>query len=202
MALTNTTLAAACGRDDTTIRVTSATGFADKQLIRIDVEVMAQAGTPTTTSPTVIPVRRGLEGTAQLAHGILANVATGLTTDFPNPPPGQVTALAPGAGRRTIGADTTIATADLPAGETVYVITKASAAAITLGNPSKAQDGLRVTFRSATAAAHVITYTAGIYGDTTSSDVLTFAAKNGASVTLEANGGGWGAIALANVTAA
>jgi hypothetical protein len=202
MALTNTTLAAACGLNDTTIRVTSATGFADKQLIRIDAEIMAQAGTPSTTSPTVIPVRRGLEGTAQLAHGILANVATGLVTDFPVPPPGQVAALAPDGGRRTLGVDTTLNTADFPAGQTTYVITKATAAAITLGAPSKAQDGLRITFLSGTAAAHTVTYAAGFYGDTTASDVATFAAKVGASMTLEAQAGAWGPLALANVTAA
>ena len=202
MALSNTTLAAACGRDDTTIRVTAATGFADKQLIRIDAEVMAQAGTPTTTSPTVIAVRRGIEGTAAATHGILANVATGLASDFPSPPPGQITALAPGDGRRTLGVDTTLATADLPAGATTYVITKATAAAITLGAPSKAQDGLRVTFLSSTAAAHTVTYATGYYGDAGSSDIATFAAKVGASMTLEANAGTWGVIALGNVTIA
>jgi hypothetical protein len=202
MALTTTTLAAACGRDDVTIKVTSATGFADKQLIRVDAEIMAQAGTPSTTSPTSIPVRRGIDGTAQLAHGILANVATGLVTDFPVPPPGQIAAIAPDAGRRTLGVDTTLNTADFPPGPSTYVITKATAAAITLGAPSKAQDGLRVTFLSGTAAAHTVTYAAGFYGDTTASDIATFAAKVGASMTLEAQAGAWGPLALTNVTAA
>jgi hypothetical protein len=202
MALTTTTLAAATGRDDTTIRVTAATGFADKQLIRIDAELMAQAGTPSTTSPTVIPVRRGLDGSAQVAHGILANVATGLVSDFPASPPGQIPLLAPDHGRRTLGVDTTIATADLPLGQTTYVITKATAAAITLGAPSKAQDGLRVTFLSGTAAAHTVTYAAGFYGDAGSSDIATFAAKVGASMTIEAHAGAWGVLALGNVTIA
>ena len=202
MALTNTTLAAACGVSDTTIRVTAATGFADKQIIRVDAELLAQAGTPSTTSPTVIPVRRGLDGTAAAAHGILANVATGLASDFPAPPPGQIVALAPGDGRRTLGVDTTLATADFPAGPTTIVLTKATAAAITLGAPSKAQDGLRITFLSATAAAHTVTYATGFYGDAGSSDIATFAAKVGASMTLEANGGAWGVIALGNVTIA
>lgn len=202
MALTNTTLAAACGANDVTIRVTSATGFADKQIIRVDAEMMAQAGTPTTTSPTVISVRRGIDGTAVAAHGILANVATGLASDFPVPPPGQITALAPGDGRRTIGADTTLTTADFPVGPTTIVITKATAAAITIQAPSKAQDGLRITFFSATAAAHVITYTAGFAGNTTSSDVATFAATVGSTLTLEANAGVWAVLALNAVTIA
>jgi hypothetical protein len=201
MALTNTTLAAASGASDTTIRVTSATGFADKQFIRVDNEVMAQSGTPSTTSPTVIPVRRGLEGTMQSAHGILADVVTGLGTDFPNPPPSQTSFVPTDALRVTLGVDTTLATADFLA-DTTYVITKATAAAITLGAPSKAQNGLRIGFRSNTAAAHTVTYTAGFNGDTTSSDIATFAAKVGASCTFEANAGAWGVIALANVTIA
>src|SRR5262245_9198242 len=126
MALTNTTLAAACGRDDTTIRVTSASGFSDKNLIRIDNEFMAQAGSPSTSAPTVIPVRRGLEGSAQLAHGLLADVVTGTAAEFPPPAPGQIVSLPPGDQRFTIGADVTIATADLPAGPATYVITKAT----------------------------------------------------------------------------
>jgi hypothetical protein len=201
MALTNTTLAAAIGQNDDTIRVTAATGFADQQLIRVDNEFMAQAGA---AQGVVIKVRRGLEGTAQVAHGILADVVTGLMGDFPAPPPGHPVQVPPTEiGRATLGADVTLNTADLPKSmQLTYVITKAGVCAVTLTAPSKAQNGLRITFRSATANAHTITYTAGVYGDTTSSDVLTFAAKVGASCTLEANAGTWGVIALANVTAA
>lgn len=200
MALTNTTLAAAAGVNDDTIRVTAATGFADKQVIRVDNEFMAQVGA---ADGIVIKVRRGLEGTAQVAHALLADVATGLGSDFPAAPAGlPVPVPGLGAGRVTLGADTTLNTADFPKGDTTYVITKATAAAITIGNPSKAQNGLRLTFRSATAAAHTVTYAAGYYGDAGTSDIATFAAKNGASMTIEANGGGWGAVAFTNVTAA
>jgi len=104
--------------------------------------------------------------------------------------------------RRSVGVDTTFAAADYPKGDTVYVITKAAAAALTVGAPSKAQDGLRLTFLSATAAAHTVTSAAGFYGDTTGSDIATFAAKIGASMTIEANAGAWGVIALGNVTIA
>jgi hypothetical protein len=201
MALVNTTLAAAATAGATSIAVTSATGFAVGQIIRVDNEYMAQTAA---AAGTVIPVRRGIEGTAQVAHGILGDVVTGLTGDFPGPPIGGTVPL-PSAGigdRRTIGVDGTIATADLPPGDTTYVITKASAAAITIDPPSKAQNGLRVTIRSNTAFAHLVTIAAGIYGDAGTSDVCTYAAKVGASMTLEANGGAWGPIALANVTAA
>ena len=73
---------------------------------------------------------------------------------------------------------------------------------ITLGAPSKAQNGLTLTFRSATANAHTVTYAAGFLGGTTASDIATFAASVGASFTIEANGGTWGQIALAGVTIA
>ena len=202
MALTNTTLAAAVVQGDTTIRVTSATGFGDKQLIRVDNEFMAQAGAAT-GGGTVIPVRRGLEGTAQVAHGLLADVVTGLPGDFPLPPAGHFVTVPPTViGRATLGADTSLTAADYPVQDLTYVITKATAAAITVGAPSKAQNGLRLTFRSNTAAAHTVTYTTGFYGDAGSSDIATFAAKAGASMTIEANGGAWGVIALANVTIA
>jgi hypothetical protein len=124
--------------------------------------------------------------------------------DFPAPPPGHAVQVPPvETGRNTLGADTTLNTADYPkTRQFVYVITKATAAAITLSAPSKAQNGLTLTFRSATAAAHTVTYTAGYYGDATSSDIATFAAKVGASMTIEANAGTWGVIGLANVTIA
>jgi len=200
MTLTNTTLAAAVAQGDTTIRVTAATGFADKQVIRVDNEFMAQAGA---ASGVVIPVRRGLEGTAQVAHGILGDVVTGEPGDFPAPPAGHPVPVPPTiTGRNSLGADVTINTADLPKGDLTYVITKAAAAAITLSAPSKAQNGLRITFRSATAAAHTVTLAAGFYGDAGSSDIATFAAKIGASMTIEANAGTWGVIALGNVTIA
>lgn len=200
MALTNTTLAAAVAQGDTSIKVTAATGFADKQMIRVDNEFMATAGA---LSGTVVNVRRGLEGTAQVAHGILADVVTGLPEDFPAPPPGHPVPVPPTeTGRNTLGVDTTFATADYPKGDLTYVITKAAAAAIVLGAPSKAQNGLRLTFRSNTAAAHTVTYATGFYGDAGSSDIATFAAKIGASAIFEANAGAWGVIALANVTIA
>lgn len=57
-----------------------------------------------------------------------------------------------------------------------------------------------MTVISTTAAAHTITYTPGFYGDTTSSDVATYAAKVGASATFIAMRGLWGVYCLANVT--
>jgi hypothetical protein len=73
---------------------------------------------------------------------------------------------------------------------------------MTLAAPAADQDGLMVTILSGSANAHTVTYTAWFYGDTTSSDVATFAAKVGPSMTIVARGGTWGVQSLANVTLA
>ena len=202
MALTTTSLAAAVGPNDTVIRVTSATGFGPQQTIRVDNETMAQSAAAV---GTVVPVRRGLDGSAQVAHGTAAAVTTGLGSDFPSPPPGSASVITPGVtpGRVTISATSlTINTADLPTQDTTYVLAAPTAAAITLSAPSAAQDGRRLTFRSNTAAAHTVTYAAGFYGDGATSNIATFAAKIGSSITIEAQSGAWGVLALANVTLA
>lgn len=83
MALTTTTLAAACGANDTTIRVTSAAGFRPQQVIRIDDEILGQNGAG--ASGTTISVRRGVEGTIPIAHINGATVMTGTAADFAEP---------------------------------------------------------------------------------------------------------------------
>jgi hypothetical protein len=88
----------------------------------------------------------------------------------------------------TIGVDTTFTasgtaptatTLPLPVKNTTYILTKASALAITLISGTAAQMGVRLRFQNATAVANVITYTVGFRGDTTSSDLATSAAKVG-----------------------
>lgn len=90
MTLITTTLAAACTADATTIRVTSATGFAPQQVIQIGDEILAQSGAG--SSGTTISVRRGLEGTIPAAHASGATVSTGGGADFASPPPGETVA--------------------------------------------------------------------------------------------------------------
>lgn len=93
MALTTTTLAAACGLNDMTIRVTSATGFTPQQLIRVGDEMLAQNAAG--SNGTTISVRRALEGTIATAHASGAVVQTGTGADFAAPPPGEVVAPTP-----------------------------------------------------------------------------------------------------------
>lgn len=198
MAITNTTLASACAAGDQVINVTSATGFAAGNLIRVDNEWMLQTAA---ANGTVVPVRRnGMNGSAVVAHTILAPVATCLASDTLAAGAQQI--LNPAMSNPTIvsyGASGAIAP---PTVNTLVMLDKATAAAMTLAAPSGLADGTEVTILSATAAAHTVTYTAGFYGDTTSSDVATFAAKAGASMTIVAYKGAWGVKALANVTLA
>jgi hypothetical protein len=201
MAMAATTLAAAVTLSDEIIAVTSATGATVGAPVRIDNEwavVVKVTGTQ-------IKIRsRGDMGTAAAPHNILAPVAfsDGTAGDLPDLPPSKTSAEYPGAMYDDVVSYGVTGAITPPRKNTLVVLTKATAAAMTLAGPSKADNGIVMTILSQTAAAHTVTYTAGIYGDTTSSDVLTFAAKAGASCTLVAYNGAWGAQALTNVTAA
>jgi len=82
------------------------------------------------------------------------------------------------------------------------IITKATAAALTLAAPAKADDGMLVEFISTTAAAHVITATGLLADGAGHTDTLTFAAQIGASCLLMAYQGKWYVKRLQGVTAA
>lgn len=90
----------------------------------------------------------------------------------------------------------------IPTGAGVAVITKATAAAMTLGAPTVAQDGDLLIITSETAAAHTVTATTllanGLSG--TPWTTATFAAQIGATLTLMAANGLWNVIAQPGVT--
>lgn len=200
MAIVKTALSAAMGLNDNIMTVASATGFAIGYLLRVDNEFMTVGPSYVSASTSVPVVRRGDQGTAQVAHNSLADVAVGLTTDWPVIT--DVTQIPPGGmATVTITGDATIV---YPNTNTLYIIKKASAAAITLSAPAtKGTPFVTARFFSETAAAHVITYTPGFYADTTSSDLATFAAKAGASATFLSYADALiGVSALANVTIA
>ena len=207
MALTNTTLSAAIDSRTLTIPVTSTTGFpaagatcaSPYQRMKIDGEFMLVQNVP--QSGVVIVKRRGDEGTAAVAHDILAVVSTSSNAaDFLQNPVGQMVPNPPQVDDIvTLGEDTTFYAAGTaaaagaqpyPTKNTTYVITKASACAITLSStapniPSAQSIGVRMTFVNGVAAANTVTYTPGFLGDTTSSDVATSATKVGAALQLE-----------------
>lgn len=193
----NTTLASACGASDQSINVTSATGFAVGNLIQVDGEFMVQTGAAV---GTVIPVQRGgKNGTVQVAHAILASVTTGTASEFPGPQPGWTNN--PGRYKKQIVSYGASGAITPPTYDTIIFLDKATAAAMTLASPAATTpDGTEVTIYSNTAAAHTVTYTPGFNGDTTSSDVATFAATIGNSMTILAARGLWGVKCLAGVT--
>ena len=195
MALNATTLAAAITDRDLSFKATAATGATVGKPVIIDHEVMVVKA----INGTTIDVRsRGDMGTACAAHAILAPVTfTESAADLPVAGIGQTTKFPLAPDFVTAGADGAIA---VPTKDTIVIVTKATAAALTLAAPSAASDGVKLTVLSSTAAAHTVTYAAGFYGDTTSSDVATFAAKAGASATFIAYKGAWGVYALGNVT--
>ncbi len=205
MALTNTTLAAACGANDLTLTITSTTGFptagttGNNQLVKIDGEYMYCVSVP--VSGTIVVRGRGSEGTAAVAHQILAPCSTSATnSDFLFPPSGSST-LTPTYADDVVslGADTTFTAAGtaitattypLPVKNTTYILEKATAQAITLITASAASIGVRMTFINAIATANTITYAPGFLGDTTSSDIATSATKVGATCVVYIGAGG------------
>ena len=221
MALTNTTLSAACGANDLTLAVTStSSGFpavgtiGSKQVMRIDGEDMLIDVVP--VSGAVKVLQRGWNGTNGVPHDVLAVVSTSSNPqDFlqnpvgaDNPRPPYVDDLV------TIGEDTVFAAAGTtpsagvqpyPTKNTTYIITKGSACAITLiavgattPAPSSASMGLTMTFINGTAQAHTVTYGPGFNGNTTTSDVATSNSLVGATLILKI--GYTGLIAAANAS--
>ena len=197
MAITQRALASAMLLNDTYAVLDSATGTAAGNLMCIDGEYMTQVGA---ASGVTVQLRRGGQlGSAQKAHNILAVVETGLPGDFPAPT-GAIVAPGPGQRQPVVSYGVSGAIAP-PTSDTVVFLNKATAAAMTLVSPTAGTpDGTEVLIYSNTAAAHTCTYTPGFNGNTTTSDVATFAATIGNSMTIIAANGVWGIKALAGVT--
>ena len=152
----------------------------------IDAEFMAIIAQPATG---IVSVRRGVDGTAAVAHDILSNVYVGFTgADLPTPQAGTTTTTDFAEDTAiSLGQDQTIA---LLGSNAIYNINKATAAAIVLPAPSLVDNAVVYTFTSNTAAAHVITATGLIQdGTTTVKSTMTFAAAKGASIMLAVENG-------------
>ncbi len=195
MAVVTTTLAGAKATNDIRINLTSATGVASKMLALVDAEWMRITDVLLAPTVGVVP---GYNGSTAGPHGILAPVTYGVPGDFVNVgivPLGVITSLSfgvDGAITGPAGANT------VPVSDTVIYLTKASAGAYTIALPGQGQTN-RLTFISTTAAAHVVTMT----GNPGGSDVATFTAVIGASLTIKADPvGAWDIIATGLVTVA
>jgi hypothetical protein len=82
----------------------------------------------------------------------------------------------------------------------VQFIGSGGALAMTLADPSKYMDGMVMVLQASTAQAHTVTYTAGFYGNTTSSDVATFGGAIGDNFVIYASNGAWRVQSLKSVT--
>lgn len=82
----------------------------------------------------------------------------------------------------------------------VQFIGSSGALAMTLAAPSAYQDGLVMVLQASTAQAHTVTYTAGFFGNTTSSDVATFGGAIGDELVIFASNGAWRPLTVRNVT--
>lgn len=191
MALTVTSLNGAITQNQTLVKLTAftnpSTGAIGPQTIAlVDGEQMLI--TDASLSPT-LQVVRGYNGTAAIAHNTLAPVTYGLTTDM--------TQAVGQAAASQLSLSVNNADVTLPVVDSTIYLTKAGVLAITINGPAKDQTNT-IRFVSLTANAHTITYTAGFYGNTTSSDVATFPATVGAVFTIVARNGLWNAVATAD----
>jgi hypothetical protein len=202
MALTRTTLAAACAAGDNTITLTAAGTMAARLIILIDGELMSSTPAYVNASTTV-PVLRGQGGTSAYAHPITAGVVYGTLSDFTGQA-AQSSAQFLYAGRPVIKKSYSASGAiDLPApGSDLIADLNAVSTTVltmTIPAPTKEMDGCSLTLVSHTGTgAHVIYIGAaagattgdGLNGAGTSYDQFTFPA-NPVMLTLRAFNSFW-----------
>jgi hypothetical protein len=191
MALTTTTLSSACAQLDTFIAVTSATGFAAGNLVLVDIELMQVS--KNYVSGTTIPVQRGLDGSAQVAHKVSANASTFLASDQPGPSAQEVTQFPiAGKARRILSYSATGAITLPVQGEDMLAILNGTGAlAMTLANPTKDMDGCMLYIVANGKAAHTVTYSAGVGNGGGTMDIGTYNATEATGCALIAVNGFW-----------
>lgn len=192
MALTTTTLAAACAADATKLTVASATGIAQGDIIKIDDEVM-KVTKGYVVGATIVPVLRGQSGTVPVAHPSGANLTHDTPAGFGDPG-AQVVPSYPLAGRaRTMTSYSAAGAIALPTPGTdaVAILNGTSTIAMTLANPSKDQDGDILTIIGNGKSASTVTYTAGLGNAGSGYDVLTLQNAGQVACMLMACNGVW-----------
>lgn len=184
MAIARTTLNASITKDTDTIYVASSSGASVGGFCKINGEYSTVYAIP---QSGVVKIRtRGERGGQARAHASGSVVVFGLYSDIANAFPSDLPHL---FDEITISADGAIS---VPSKNTRINITKATAAALTLTAPGTGvPDGIILEIRGYTAAAHTVTLTAGFFGNTTSSDVATFATGGGGVLVLESLNGVW-----------
>jgi hypothetical protein len=226
--MTATTFSAAVSATTKAFTVTSATGFAVGSVAFADTEAMQI----TAVSGTTITVIRGYAGTAAAAHASGAVVWVGLPSYYSGKEPAGVCtstsevalprivlnsgniydcknstwvrwALSgyPQFGVALLSNNTYTASGAITIQPGVHFI-NGTTLAMTLANPTTAQNGMILIIVSTNASAHTLTYTAGFDGGTTARDVATFGGAIGDNIVIFANNGVWWVISTRNVTLA
>jgi hypothetical protein len=139
----------------------------------------------------VVPVRRGLNGSAQVAHAITSGVNTGLGTDFPaagvvGTAEPQMYASRQGELRYAYGASGALT----PSGG-LHMLNGVAALAMTLAVPSTLIDGDEMIIVGNGKAAHTVTFATAMGDGGANLDVATFAAGGQLCMRLIAANGIW-----------
>ncbi len=192
MALARTSLSGGISANTKTIRVASATGFSAGRVIKVNSEIMQlQAVNPDVS--TEWTVYRGYGGTTAVAHNTAAPVTVGAGSDWPSPSESQFSGPAPVYSYAAAGAIT-------PA-QGIHILGAGSAAAMTLANPSLADDGQRLVIVAGAAQAYTVTVPTAITG-VDAGTVATFGGAIGDNVVLIARAGLWVSLSVGNVNIA
>ena len=191
MALVTTTLAAAATATATNITVALATSFAPLRIVRVDDELMQV--TQSYVSGVLVPVLRGISGTAASAHPTGATCIHGLASDNLAPSAQAVVTMPYAPIWRRISYTGASNTLVLPApGENVHVVLNGSTAdTFTIPIPTIDITGSRLLISSNAVSQHVITFTGGLSGAGGSYDVITINATAPASFEAVAIDGLW-----------
>lgn len=186
MALTKTTLAAACTDSDNQITLTAATNMVAGMLIRVDGEFMVATRAYTTPGAVIVPVNRSEQGTYSFAHPVTCTVVYGLPSDPEwgaaaiNTPQTDVQYPIAAKGETYTSYSASGAIALPYPGSNLMVALNAvstTALAMTVAAPLKSMDGSRLLIASRNGTgAHTITFSGGLNGAGTSYDVFTFPA--------------------------
>lgn len=201
MAFNTPTLSQACGVNDTSVLLSALTGVTVGALIGIDKEVMKVTAVPTAATLPV-PVLRGQEGSFNQAHpvGAQAKVGSGPSAatlgDWTGAAPGAPSLAAyPAAPTRDVQSYSAAGAITLPriGGDMVAILNGTTILAMTLAQPSTAQDGSRLLILGNGKAAHTVTLptASGLGNVGATADVLTFAAAQAQGIELVACGGFW-----------
>jgi hypothetical protein len=197
MAITlSTTLAVACGKDDRTIKLTSGTSAAVGMVVKMEQEFSSVAAIASDGVTITLGVR-GAQGSAVVAHKILAPVEVSTASDFFNSPIGSDIPI-PYSTKElyTYGAAGAI---QVPSEDANIFLVAGTAAAMTLPLPTTDIDGVTLTISAGAAQAYTVTVpTATGYKNTTGT--ATYAAAIGNNMVIVAYKGQWLPVSVIGVT--